>query len=649
MEYGKKIFYFSLAGICLTAIFGAIIYYFYALNWPGILLTLIFSGAGLYFFWRMLSAQKSVSPAANIFANINWKVIALTSVRLLPYFILLLFTFYFLLAAQTDAALTSPWQAVSHNFFIAYFLATAYLIWLIKKNSRFTLWLIVIHYFLSFSVLWIVFKIGYGYDPFIHQTTVDLIDKQGAVVPKTFYYLGQYSLVLVAHKIFFLPIAWADKLLVPILAALALPPTIYLFLKKYFQNLSFIIYNLSLLFLLFLPFSIFTLTVPQNLAYLFLLLSILIALTGEKPTLVTAGLLALASFAVHPLAGIPAALFVLALINEKIFSGAKKKIIKIIFIFIAALGVPLALFIASAGQNQAAATAPVVVNLKNIFWGFARQENIFLNFAHLFSYYQFIWLPLLAILAAIFIFRRQKNSGLTLTLWFSLALIVSWILTKLFVNFNFLISYERDQYLDRILTETFIFLIPAIVLGLTAFLKRLNETRPFIKFSWLLFLAVLVTTSLYCSYPLKNNYTNARSFSVGADDFAAVNWIEKDAGGKPYVVLSDQQVSAAALKTFGFSRYFKTPSSYQGEGGGEVYFYPIPTGGPLYQIYLDMVYQRPDRATARRAADLTGAGKVYFVINNYWTDFDKIVENAKIEASSYQNLNNGEIYIFTFK
>jgi len=61
-----------------------------------------------------------------------------------------------------------------------------------------------------------------------------------------------------------------------------------------------------------------------------------------------------------------------------------------------------------------------------------------------------------------------------------------------------------------------------------------------------------------------------------------------------------------------------------------------------------MVYQKPDRAAAMQAADLTGVNVVYFVLNKYWTDFDKIVEQAKIEAVSYQNINNGEIYIFKY-
>jgi len=210
---------------------------------------------------------------------------------------------------------------------------------------------------------------------------------------------------------------------------------------------------------------------------------------------------------------------------------------------------------------------------------------------------------------------------------------------------------------------TFIFLLPGITLVFFKLIEKISQQNKFIKISWLIFGVLLITTSLYCSYPRKDNYFNSRSFSVGQSDFDAVEWIEKDANRKPYVVLANQQVSVAALKTFGFNRYYKSPLergvagpngsplaySETGGVGGEVYFYPIPTGGPLYQIYLKMVYDKPSRANALEATDLTGINTVYFAINKYWWAFDKIVEEAKIEASSFKIINDGEIYIFKYQ
>jgi hypothetical protein len=689
----KQLFYLFLAAFCVVSIAGAAVYYFYALNWLGISLTLILSCTGIWFFGRMLLVKKVDSfgtdnIAENFLASktkIDWIKVAINFAWTIPYLVFLFFLFYFLFSARTDAALTSPWQVVSYKFFIVYILATGYLFFLILRKKLFTSWLIVAHYFLSFSVLWIVFKIGYGYDPFIHQATVRLIDKQGAVFPKTPYYLGQYSLILIAHKIFFIPIAWLDKLLVPALAALTLPPTIYLFLKKI--KISNLQSPISVLCLLALPFSIFTLTVPQSLAYLFLLLSIFFSFfaRGRNETILSF-LLAGAALVTHPVAGIPALLFALAmLINRQpanIFCFAPKnkntadeicldkpkegvlriKTIKIsekkhwrfsipkmkdlflsknvflALIYLSAAAIlPLLFYLTSKNSSSAASdSASAGLALPSVV--FPRQENILLNFIYFFLGNEWLILIILAIAAGYAIYRyRSKFKEFIILSGMAIGLLVAYFVTSN-LNFSFLISYERGDYAQRILFDAFIFIVPILAVLAAKFINLILSARPFLKYCWLAMLVILIAVSLYGSYPRIDRYYNSHGFSVGADDLAAVNWIARDANKTPYVVLADQQVSVGALWTFGFSHYYKN----------NIYFYPIPTGGSLYQIYLDMVYKTADRATALRAADLTGASTVYFVINKYWTDFDKIVERAKIDASSFQNINNGEIYIFKY-
>jgi hypothetical protein len=681
------IFYSTLAAICLVSIIGAAVYYFYALNWLGISLTLVLSALGLGLFIRLFIGPKKAHFDVNDIAEnfvaekkINWKKTAITSVWPLLYLLLFIICCLFLFNARTDASLTSPWQVVSTNFFIAYLLATAYLFWLILKKSKNSLYLITAHYFLSFSVLWIVFKIGYGYDPFIHQATVGLINKQGFVSPKTPYYLGQYSLILIAHKLFFIPIVWADKLLVPLLAALTIPATIYLFFKKYYKNLASSIHHLALLIILILPFSIFTLTVPQNLAYLFLLLAILFSLfASSRAEIVLSFLLAGAALAVHPVAGIPAALFALAMFanrkslnlfcfpaknkdNEEICLdkpranvlriktfeiGQKKKfafkdiftgknIFYILIYLLAAAALPI-LFYLTGGNSAAGAnsSAPGFIMPAIIF---PRQENIWLNFIYFFISNKWLILIILAVLAGYAIYRwREKFPQFIILGGMAAGLLVAYFLT-LQLNFSSLISYERGDYAQRILIDAFIFIIPILAVLAKKLIALILAANPVIKYSWLALLAILITVSFYGAYPRLDNYYNSRSFSTGADDLAAVNWIAQDAGKTPYVVLADQQVSVGALWTFGFSHYYKN----------DIFFYPIPTGGPLYQIYLNMVYDKANRPTALSASDLTGADTVYFVINKYWTGFDKIVEQAKIGSTTYISLDNGEIYIFAY-
>jgi hypothetical protein len=111
---------------------------------------------------------------------------------------------------------------------------------------------------------------------------------------------------------------------------------------------------------------------------------------------------------------------------------------------------------------------------------------------------------------------------------------------------------------------------------------------------------------------------------------------------KDYVVLSNQLVSAAAIKKFGFKKYYKDSSN------NLYFFYAIPTGSKLYQIYLDMVYDQPCKKTAKKAAKLVNVKEVYFVINNYWSQFEKIIQQAIYNCDKYYIINKGKIFIFKY-
>lgn len=106
-----------------------------------------------------------------------------------------------------------------------------------------------------------------------------------------------------------------------------------------------------------------------------------------------------------------------------------------------------------------------------------------------------------------------------------------------------------------------------------------------------------------------------------------------------YIVLANQAVSAAALKTYGFETYFN----------GDVFYYPIPTGGAMYELYLKMVNLGPTHQRAVEAMDLAGVDTAYFVVNDYWFLADKIIENAKREADDWVVIDNGATTVFEFQ
>ncbi|MFH1822857.1 MAG: hypothetical protein ABH830_04095, partial [Patescibacteria group bacterium] len=315
-KYLKENYLYSLLLlIALISLFGAIVYRIYALNMLGIILSL---GLALVVFiivqfFLFAKHNKNLLTSQYKFNN-NIKEVSrpfsrLTNILLIiGYVLFFIICFYFLFKSQTTSALISPWQVISNYFFITYALATAFLLIILTKKIKFSLFLISLHYFLSFSIALFIYKIGYGFDPFIHQATVDLIAKTGEVLPKPFYYLGQYSLTVILHKITSLALIWLDKLLVPVLASVFLPLVLFNFLKKWVKDTKSIL--LILLTLLILPFTPFILTTPQNLAYLFLILTVFCGLTCfSKVELIITYLFAFTTLAIHPIAGIPALLF----------------------------------------------------------------------------------------------------------------------------------------------------------------------------------------------------------------------------------------------------------------------------------------------------------------------------------------------------
>jgi hypothetical protein len=183
--------------------------------------------------------------------------------------------------------------------------------------------------------------------------------------------------------------------------------------------------------------------------------------------------------------------------------------------------------------------------------------------------------------------------------------------------------------------------IPACLLALDYINTKITRASKLELISGWLLISIILTCSLYLSYPRLDAYHNSRGFSISSSDQQAVRLIDQQTKQK-YIVLANQQTSVAALKELGFDNYLQTSS-------GEIFFYPIPTGGQLYQYYLEMVNKKPDQNIMRSAMSLAGVQESYFVINKYWTFSNRIIAEAKLQANNFWIINNGEIYIFQYK
>ena len=116
-----------------------------------------------------------------------------------------------------------------------------------------------------------------------------------------------------------------------------------------------------------------------------------------------------------------------------------------------------------------------------------------------------------------------------------------------------------------------------------------------------------------------------------------VNFLEQLNQGQPYVSLASQPVSAAAIKELGFKYYY---NSY--------FFYPVPTGERLYQLYEDLAYNKEKTADVIATVRyLTGVNTVYFILNDYWFDAKDLILAHKESADHWYAID-GKNYIFEY-
>jgi hypothetical protein len=679
----QNLLYLLLILISSISLFGAGVYYFYALNNTGVIISLTLSIPTFFtiFFFHFKNYKKDQKTK---YFEIDKKTQKNNSINkinfLLSTFYFLLVTFYFftLYSFQTTTSIISPWQVIPKYIFLIYFLSTLILIILTIRNFRFSKFLIPLQFFMALSVAWIVYKIGYGYDSFIHEATMQLIDKTGAVFPKPFYYLGQYSLIIILHKISYIPITWLNTLLVPVSASIFIPLALFKFAGKWFNDRKNIL--LLAITILVLPFSFFIATTPQNLSYLFLILVVLFGLTCQAwLDLLVIYLLAFTALVIHPIAGIPAILFTLSItvynISPYPYEGegrlssialAKeegevyKKYLYGFIYFLSVIALPIAFYFINQKENPISENISVAITgtqslreaFKTIIPNIPASQNFILNFAYLYFYNLKFIILLLSLTGIIIILRNRKKCRLFyLNLGMSLAMLSSYfIATK--INFNFLINYEQSDYANRLLGIAVIFLLPIIIIALYKIISKISEQPNTIKIPILIFIALTATTSLYASYPRFDNYFNSRGYSTGQNDIDAVKWIENNHINN-YIVLANQQVSAAALSQFGFNNYIIIDNKIKNQSRElgtkiEIYNYPIPTSSPLYQYYLKMVYEKPNKKTMEDAMDFAGVNEAYFVLNKYWYAFPKVLEEAKLEANNWQEIGNGEVFIFKY-
>lgn len=620
--------------ISLVSLFGAIIYWLYSLNWLGQIVSWLLTLAAYSIIYRKRSQSKRKKIQKS---QINW-----VSWLLLIFIVGLLIYLY---VQQSTSSLQSPWTEIGWPFWLAYYLLALAGLWLIKSGRRISIITIIAWWLLAYGVTSLIYFSAFGFDPFVHQATEKTIIAQGQIEPKTPYYLGQYALIISLKRLTGISVGLLERVLLPGLVALFIPWLVIIWSRR--NNLGRKIGQLLVWLWPIFSWPIFMVTTPQNCAYFFLIIVALLATMAKinRPLLWS---VALASLVCQPLAGWPA-LTIAALASLKNLSGTKAKIGRWLAGGLTAVILPLSLWYANWQQtkNWQITWPPVndlIVWLKdyiNFQHLWPNQENWLLNLV----YSHQAWQPLsivLLIIAGWLIWRRQPVIWSNILKPLNQSLIISTILTSL-VSFGFVISYERYNYLQRFLWLALIINLPAILLAAGQLFKKwLANNDKWLGWPVMIVLASILTSGLYLTYPRVDNYSNAKGLSVSATDLKAVRWIENNAPGD-YLVLANQQVSAAALGEYGFY-----PGRHRRYLQNSLFYYPIPTSGKLYSYYLKMVDDYPLRESMREATQLAGVDYGYLVLNNYWYGFEKLAKEANVEADSMFRLENDQIIIFFY-
>ncbi len=636
---GTRFILGGIVALSFVMIFGSIIYYTSsvtsaAMHWIWMLLPFLSWTVS-----RLLEQSQFVEESEGEASFFVSGAAALLALSLLVYGGLLA-------GFQTNEPSRSPWLVITPLVILAIVSAGFWLAQIARAGkTRLALVGSIASLFGILSIAWAVFPIGYGFDPFLHQATLNHIAEFGTITPKPFYYIGQYAIELALMLPTALSSHSIDVVLLPILTALILPTvaaaSVWQITKRGIPT------AVAALGTLLLPLHPFINTTPQGLAYLWSLITLFLAL----PELVSRvswtshfalGVIAIATLTIHPLAGLPALVFfMLVVLSQQTTKHGLKLSLRIGFWITAAasavmLPVAFTIFGSSTIELQSLSLKSLIPN-----FFFETHYNAVGDFIALVTANGWIWLLALVAIAAI-ILRTMSSKRWLIYLLLAGIMLANALVLALVGDFSFLIDYEQTNYVDRVVFMVLLVLLPLAVLGLSLALERLWSIKRFsITFGTTVILAAIIGANVYATYPRHDAYNVSRGFTVGVSDHNTVSSIASHAGITPYVVLANQSVSAAAVQDNGFLHYY-------GEND-DVFYYPIPTGGPLYEIFLEMIENNPTAELAGKAMNLADVNRVYFVVNKYWWSAEVAIERARAITDDYFIVDDGATWVFIYE
>lgn len=542
---------------------------------------------------------------------------------------------------RTSEAIISPWSFISIWTFVLFALSTFVLLRGLS-DSRDIFWypVAVLHMLVLLCIAVIVYGIGFGFDPYMHRAAEEALVHFGAIKPKTVLYSAQYALVAATHHLTSIPVRWIDIVMVPLFYSLLFPAIGYFALLK---GLSVEKQRARTIWLgiFTIPFMLLTFTVPFSMTYGWFLLNLLSLpwmMKGSRVRYVFI-LMNLLMVFFHPLLSAP--LLIMTMVAEAV-SRVRSEWGHGMLLFFGttaiALSTPLMMAIYQWRQGIVRDTLFEMQNIGqflNLFRSPYTDPYPHIPFMLDFIYDLRYFLPMIFTCAAISLWvylpLRRRTKYILISLLVGLMICI-FLLSTQFV-YEGVIVHEQAEYALRLLQAWYMIPIVMLVFILAGW-KHVNHILIHIA------LAGFIMHAWFFSYPQYNLKYPYLSPSVGRTDIEVVHRIDEVAGGRPYAVLTNQMMSAAAIQEFSFRDYIV----YE---GNQVLWYPLPTGGSLYALYTELLYNGVDEEILREFFQNANVDELYLVTHLYWGVRDTSAESYA-HYSEQQIMHGTDLIIYQF-
>lgn len=634
----------AFALLAVTVLFQTAFYYL------GILLSAVTDAVSLalaiWLLFTLLFFTGSENEELEAEYTLDYKKLAWFAAFFIPAVICIGFVLKAATANGTTESIRTPWPFLPEGSFLAIALLPIFA-WFVAKKTTSTFLTGIVSLMSVLSVTLIapfIYKLGFGFDGFLHRASQRILFETGTLTPKPLYYIGQYTLNTWMSRLIDINLIHIDRFLVPLSISLLIA-ALYLVFRRT-QSHAFAISAAAAVITL----SPFVATTPQAFAYIVGTCALILSFGVARGIHVILPLsLAFWCLAIHPLAGLPfigavAAVIWAGWLTSRDRTPLRSPIIYLL-VFGTAISVPLAFFVFSQDSGQIAWNVGRLWNNLPAFGELLLRlpQNHVALWADWANYAAFL-LPFIAWGFSIYALKdTEERTRILPLLLISAGTWISGYILSTVGEFTFLINYERGNYSDRLTLISFMLLFYPSAVGFGRLSKHMLRRGPLAVAVFLLCFAAWQAGHAYNALPRHDAAAASRGWSVGRHDFEAVRFIEQDAGETSYTVLANQSVSAAAVETYGFARYVENEKTAE-----QIFYYPIPTGGTLYQLYLNAVSPEPSFDAINEAGRLGESEIVYVVLNDYWWDAERVGGALQEKAEDVTMFGDGQVRVFRF-